>query len=62
MILLEEDGVVGPLERAIYDEAELRKFEQSADDRELDIVFQASDVTIYAMPGSDVVLTPDEVG
>lgn len=51
---------VGDLERALYDEIALSKFSEAAERGELDVVYEENGVTIYAIPGSDVLLTPDE--
>lgn len=50
--LLDQYGVrlvyVGPLERATYDAQALAKFERAADAGELDVLYEADGVTIYA--------------
>ncbi len=53
---------VGDLERALYDDQALVKFADAAERGELEIVYDESGVTIYALPGSDAILTPGERG
>lgn len=52
--LLDQYGVrliyVGPLERATYDAQALAKFDRAADAGELDVVYEADGVTVYAYP------------
>ncbi|HEV2127566.1 MAG TPA: DUF2298 domain-containing protein [Thermomicrobiales bacterium] len=53
--LLERYGVkliiVGDLERALYPASALDKFSEAAEEGQLDVVYEANGVTIYAMPG-----------
>ena len=45
--------VVGGLERALYDPIGLAKFDEAADRGELEIVYDADGVTIYALRGRE---------
>jgi uncharacterized membrane protein len=47
---------VGPLERALYPTTSLAKFDEAAREGQLKTVYDAGGVTIYAVPGGDILL------
>jgi len=51
---------VGDLELALYGAPALSKFSEAAEQGNLNVVYDNNGVTIYAMPGSDVILTPED--